>query len=754
MIGSDAETNALKPLWRLATGAACGAAASALATSPGPPWLRLSLLVLGVVAFAAVLTRGPRAWGALWLLAGLALVAGRGLDARVGHLALERRLAAGQETAVRARVVVVEGWTRARWGYRARGRIEEARLPDEALALPRTCRLEIRGESRADQLPPPGAVVQILASVRGQPRRPLLVVSSPRLVRDTGVRRVLPALRDRLARSLFLAADTHTGRIRAAELAAALALGRRDLVPSARKDRWRSSGLAHLLAVSGLHVGLVGGGVWLCAVLLGAGPRTTRLIVLAALPAYALLAGASPSAMRAALMGVIYLGARLLGRAVLAMSAVLLAAFSLLLAQPALIAEPGFQLTVVITAALVRWVPPVAHALPGPRWLTGAVAVPVVAQTAAAPLVAWHFRSLIPGAVLANLLALPLLGPTVLTSVGATLIAPFWPFASAICLDVVRLLAAVLRFISGPARVFELVTPPLPLVGVLVVIVAGWLALQPGRPARAGALAWLAALAIFGGWQLLPPTSRPDSIELLPVTDGAAVALNSGRNTLLVDAGRYPREAAHLLAESGRRRLTAVAASHTDEDHIRGLVHILRSNRVERLLFPSWMVAEPAAVPLLRAARSRGVHLTPVARGSAVDLDGLRLEVLWPPALNPPREENERSLVARVVVEHGVFLITSDIGRQTEKWIAGLGPLGCDILVVAHHGSRSSTSSDFLDATSPAIALAPAGPGNTHGHPNPEVLARLAERGIQVRFPARDGWCGARFTEGRWSAFP
>lgn len=754
MKAARAEAEALRPLWLLTTGAALAAAASTAVARPGPFWLRLTFFILGAASLAAALSRRSRTRGILWLLAGLALVGGRGLAARADLQAYEAQVATGGSAAVRVRAVVVEGWSPSRWGWRARGRVEDAHCAGGVVKLPSACRLEVRGDTSRKRLPPPGAVIEILATIRGQPRRPLLVVSSPRLIEVTGQRRFLPAFRDRLARSLLRAAGTDAGRIRAAELAAALALGRRDLVPDARRDRWRSSGLAHLLAVSGLHVGLVGGGVWLCSIVLGAGPRTARLIVIAALPSYALLAGASPSALRAALMGVVYLGARLLGRAVLPMSAVLLAAFVLLFATPALIADAGFQLTVVITAALVRWVPPAARALPGPRWLAGTVAVPVVAQAAAAPLVAWHFRSLVPGAVLTNLLALPVLGPTVLASVAAALIAPVWPGPAVLLLDLVRLLTAWLHLAGGPGRALELVTPPLPAALALVLIVAGWLALQPGRRARAGAGVWLAANGLFVVLWLLPPVPPSDAVELLPVVDGAAVVVTAGGDSVLIDAGRYPRDASRMLASSARRRLRAVLLSHTDEDHVGGAAFVLRSTPVECLILPRWMVAEAATVPLLRAARRTRTRVAPIARGSAIQLGTIRLETIWPSAHDPPSEENERSLVARVCTEHGVVLITSDIGRPTENRLARLGHLGCDVLVVPHHGSRSSTSEEFLDAASPAIALVPAGPGNTYGHPHPEALSRLVARRIPVRVPARDGWCGARYADGRWRPFP
>jgi len=238
------------------------------------------------------------------------------------------------------------------------------------------------------------------------------------------------------------------------------------------------------------------------------------------------------------------------------------------------------------------------------------------------------------------------------------------------------------------------------------------------------------------------------------VSDGAAVLLSDGKDTVLVDAGRYPKEAAQILAEIRRRRLDAIVASHTDEDHVGGIGHVIRTMRVDRLLLPVWMLSEVESVPLLRTARRRGTSVEALARGSATRLGSLRLEVLWPPARRSPERENERSLVARAVFRDGVVLLTADIGRRTEVAVSRVGFLGCDVLVVPHHGSRHSSSSLLLANASPGIALIPAAPGNNHGHPHQEVLTRLADRGIEFRYPARDGRCGARWDGKRWQAFP
>jgi competence protein ComEC len=752
MRAATPEQRALRPLWMLGTGVVVSAVVASLTpVSPPPPvcWL---LLAFGCAAVISAL-RWRRAW-ALWLVAGLALSGGRGGQVQRHRLELERQLAEPSEIALRVRATVNEGWAAARWGWRTRASVHEAHLQGRRWALPRSCRIEVRGSVRPGELPIPGAVVEALMSVRGTARNPLLVASSPQLVEVVRPARGLPELRHRLAGALLAAAGTDVQRLRAAELAAALTLGRRDLLPDERREGWRHSGLAHLLAVSGLHVGLVAGMVWLAALLVGARPRAARIAVLVSLPAYALLAGASPSATRAAVMGMIYFGALLLGRALVPMAAVILTAVILLLARPDLAVSAGFQLTVLITAALVRWVPEVVEKAPGPRWLSGAISVPLVAQVAAAPIVAWHFRTAIPGAVAANLLVPPLLAPTMVAALAAAALAPLWPAASGWCLEAVALLERLLWYSGTAGRAVELVLPALPVVAAAALAVAGWLALRPGPSARLGVAGWVLVGILTTGWWWLRP--RPDGprVELLPVADGLSVMVAAATSSTLVDGGRWPDEAAQLLADRGVRRLVAVAASHTDEDHIGGLVGVTRSLSVETLVVPVWMLSDPLTVPLLRAARASGARIVPVARGSAVTLDGGRIEVIWPPAVDPPEVENERSLVARVRQSSGVVLVTSDIGRSTEVRLARIGSLSSQVMIAPHHGSRGSTSSALLAAADPRVVLVPAGPRNIHNHPHAEVLQRIDARGIPFRYPARDGWCGARFADGEWVAYP
>jgi competence protein ComEC len=386
--------------------------------------------------------------------------------------------------------------------------------------------------------------------------------------------------------------------------------------------------------------------------------------------------------------------------------------------------------------------------------LAAAIAVPVVAQLAAAPLVAWHFSSFLPGAAASNLAIPWLLGPVVLASVAATAVAPLWPTAGGWLLDLVGAGERLMWLAGAPGRFVELVPPAMPVIVLVPVLAAGLAALLPGRRARWAAGAYAALLALSGGWWFLLPSPSGTQVELLPVADGLAARISSGGVHLLADGGGRRREAAVLLASTGIRRLNAILVSHGDEDHIGGLALVLRTTPTKRLVLPSWLINSPEAVPLLRVARRHGVRVMPVTRGSRLDLGAAEFEILWPPATALPDTENERSMVARVRLGSESFLMTSDIGRPTEHRLAESSNLACSILLVPHHGSRFSASPVFLNEASPEVALIAAGPENHHHHPSPKVLARLEERGIPFRAPILHGRCGAKLINGEWILYP
>ncbi len=744
----------LDPLWSFVVGIVSAIGLVIVSKISAPPVIIVTLGVAGALAMLAGFHTDGRRRALLLLMAGIAIGGWRGMEETKRQGTLDALLESPSPIALRVHMTVLEGWSPSRWGQTTRVRVHEAWHTSRRVDLPRRCRLEVRTTAKGIGLPQAGTDIRSLVAIKGSAQRPLLVSASPNLLETLGPSKGAPALREYLAASLVRAAGTDPGRIRSAELAAALALGRRDMVPAHRRQGWRTSGLGHALAVSGLHVGIVSGTFWLIGVIIGLRPPTIRWALLLMVPGYTILAGAAPSAVRACLMVCLYLAARLLGRAAMPLGTVLTAASVMLLVSPGLILDPGFQLTVAVTAALIRWAPPLVEWLRGPRWLRGVLAIPVVAQLAAAPIVAIHFKTATPLAAVVNLAIPLLLTPAIPLAVSAVILAPIWQGGAGWVLEVIRILTDALWVIGGLGRQWNLIVPTLPGIILFLLVATGLPALRYDRLGRAAGIAWITLILLSPvGW-FLHRDALVERAELLPVGDGLALTLTTSGRTHLFDGGHYRSEAAEMLADTGCRHLFAVIVSHGDEDHAGGIRRVLETTTTDRLIMPSWLMTQPAIVPILRAARRAGTTISTVARGSIVHSGPSRLDVLWPPAGRTNLSNNDRSLVIRARTPSGSIVLTGDIGSDVERDLVRTSNLAADVLLAPHHGSASSTSGRFLDAVSPSLVLIPAGPKNRHNHPHQTVLDRLSARDIPFIYPARDGRCGVLATDdGQWQAY-
>ncbi len=753
MADGSPESRVLAPLVALAAGTGAGGSLGLFLGTAARPAVLAATAVLGAAALAGALSRrsgGPAMFAAGLALAFASAAHGGALRARAGAVA-----PAG--STVRATFRVLEGWAPSRWGSTTRIRLLRVRRAGRDVPLLGPARLEVRGRSPRPSLPPPGSRIESLLAVRAPGRagrRPFLVAPSASLLQIQEKPGGIAAFREGLARRLLLAAGTSVRRIRGAEIAAALALGRRDLVPAGVRQRWRASGLAHVLAVSGLHVGVVSGVLWFLGTAAGLAPTARRWGLLAAVPLYVLLAGAAPSAVRAGVMLEVYLAARLAGRHVVPLGAVLLAAAVMILVHPSFLLDPGFQLTVVITAALLRWTAPLAALLPLPRTIALAAAVPVVAQAAALPLVAWHFRDIAPGAILSNLLVLGLLPPLVVLSLAAAAAALAWPPLGAALLSLVTTLSGWTLAAGAMARRGHVTVPTVPPALAAAGLIAVLAAVLPGPAGRRGLAGLLVILLATGARTALGPPHPPARVTLLPVEDGASVLLEAGRHRVLVDGGRWRAQADRLLADRRIRTLDTVVATHTDEDHVGGLDQVLQRTHPRALLLPRWMLREPAAVPLLRAAHSRDTQVVPLVRGVSLKHGELRLTALWPPLQAGRQPENDRSLVLAAEFAGVSALLPADTTARVESLYLD-PPFRCGLLVVPHHGSRSSCGDSLIRLLQPRVALIPAGPGNRYHHPHRETLRRLRAHHIPFVVSRWTPWCAAELDRrGRWRLLP
>jgi competence protein ComEC len=750
--GPVAELSARWPAILPAAGILAGAALAARLS-----WLPVPLLVL--LAAAGLALRGS----AGGLVAGLAA----GLVAATVQLALPgepwSRLDPDRPVAVTGRVVAYG--ERSEWGWRtalraerlAQGRWVSAfgrdlvlELPEGERPPPLGSRLTARGyvarsPGYANRAPlPPGPW-----RLRVKSRLLLTVEAAP-----GALARGAAAVHVAVERGWEGAAARAAGGTRrpgaGLALVRALVLGDPSFLPSAWRRGLRRTGLSHLLAVSGLHVGLVAGLALLAAGALG--PRGRVLAALGVVALYLLVAGPRPALLRASFMALAAGVAFLVGRLPSAGNALAVAAALLVLRRPELLSDLGFELTVAATAGLIFLAPACARAWGGGEGRRGlraglvrALAASLAAQLAALPLALPAFHLLAPASPLLNLLAVPWTAVTLAVGLAWSALAMVSPIAGAATVPLLDALAAPFGWPArGSPQAWGTLALAAPAGLCLLAATAGALLLAWPRRREAwlGVLALAALVATIGRGSGTPPAFRAEAaLTLLDVGQGDSLLLTDGRRALLVDGGGWRhgdfggRVLLPALLAEGVARLDVAVLTHPDVDHCGGLVDLASYLPIDEVWMAPGEEAEPCAAALAAAPGPRLRHL---AAGDLRSVGTWRFAVL-----NPRREgagggsDNDGSLVLAASALGRRALLTGDVeargeGAMVGRLEAAAGGGRFDVLKVAHHGSRTSSTPPLLAAVRPRLALVSVGLGNPYGHPAPDVVARLRRAGARV----------------------
>ena len=542
---------------------------------------------------------------------------------------------------------------------------------------------------------------------------------------------------------------------------AAMLIGDRTLAPPGTERAFRDAGTLHLMAVSGLHVGLLSLLIYGVAVLLGVRRRQALAILLVALPLYAALCGGSPSVVRAVLMAtLVVLGLRrgLFGEA---MNGLGLAALGLLVFSPWNALDVGFQLSFAATLAITVALRPrdpadISWDRPGrPKtWLLAPVAVTLAAQLATFPIIAGHFGRVVFGGLLVSVPAGLLAGPVLGLGFG-------WLALG----DVAFLGEAVgtLLTISGEALVglsewgaalpfgaFPVARPgPIWLLLWLGLVVVT-LALRGARRVLPAGLIVLLALSTLPWREPADGTLRLTALDVgmgdalvLTLPTGGAVLLDAGTAFGGWSAGEAV--ITPFLAEQGFRRLRAALPTHGDLDHVGGFPPVFRDFRVDEVWEGQGTASDRRrAVRLMHVERERrGIPVRRLRTGERFELGGARFWVLLAGDRSPesPEPSNERSVVLAVDYAGRRLLLTGDAGEPTERILMARygAALRSDVLKVGHHGSRFSTSPEFLAAVAPRVALVSVRADPRRRLPDEGVLERLRESGARVHRTDRSG---------------
>jgi len=549
----------------------------------------------------------------------------------------------------------------------------------------------------------------------------------------------LHAWRESMADRISMSIPSESGRF-----IRALALGDTRLLADEDWRTLRATGLVHLVAISGFHVGLVsgffalfaGGIWWVLPSLARRLPRPTAAAVAALLGAagYAAIAGFALPTVRTVLMIAVIAGLRIFRRRAGAFDSMALAAIALLLADPLSVLGAGFWLSFAGVAWLV-WCLPDAGRNP----LRDLFSAQGVATLGLLPLSAMLFGEASIAGPLTNLLAVPwwslvvvplsLLG-TALEVMQAGLGGWAWR-AAAWCFEPSWSLFE--RVAQSPFSLLWLPEPrwfalPLALLG------AFWLLLPRGLPGRP--LAVLLWLPLLWPARNLPAPGEFE-LQVLDVGQGLSVLVRTSNRTLLYDAGPAAAEGFDAgervvvpsLRALGVRQLDRVVVSHGDNDHAGGFAAV-------RATFPAERVIAPQGAGIDGSTTCVG--------GEEWAWDGVRFRFLHPPKYFPYLG-NEASCVLRIEGNHGSVLLTGDIGDVVERDLVRrsredpAATVAADVALIAHHGSGGSSDPSFVEATAAEMALVSSGHGNRFGHPREDVVERWRSHGAQVSGTAEGG---------------
>jgi competence protein ComEC len=549
-----------------------------------------------------------------------------------------------------------------------------------------------------------------------------------------------------------------------AGLAEALLLARRGGLDAEVRSRFAAAGMAHVLAISGMHVGILAGVLLLVARVLRLAAAPASVFAAVGTLAYVVFLGAPWAAARAALQAVLLLVSRLSQRPADATGLLAATALVLLAVDPLALLDAGFQLSFAGMWGILALRRPLLAALPdrGPRAVREAIVTSLAAVLTTTPIAAMHFGQASIIGLVANLAASPVLAACV-PALAVTLVVDLLhgTVAAELAAGAGLLLASINGIAAFAASVpgghFAVSSSSLlaALLAALAFLLAGGFLRQPEGPLREpdrsrlrGRRLALRIAAAFLVWSIWPAVSRGGDgrveIHAIDVGQGDAFAIRSPRGRwILIDTG--PRSETFdagrarvvpFLLRHGVQRLEAIILTHPHADHIGGTEAVLDALRVGSVLDPSVPAGQALYADVLAAARRHGVRWYAGRAGREISLDGMTLRLLSPEdsLLDARDDPNDYSVVFHLGYGRFGALFLGDAPLSVEnRIVARFGDgIASDVIKVGHHGSRTSTGDSLLVATHPRLALVPVGLRNRYGHPSPEVLMRLARNGVRV----------------------
>jgi competence protein ComEC len=574
-----------------------------------------------------------------------------------------------------------------------------------------------------------------------------------------------------------------------AALLIGIVLGDDSAINEELNDSFRTTGLTHILAASGMNIALVLAALWPLLRYMRLKPSVQLAVLVVFAGLYTLVSGMQPSLTRAFLMAAVGLAAWLSGRDKNGLASISAAALFLLVLNPFTLYDIGFQLSFLATASLIVFVPMLDRMMADlPGWLRAGLSVTMAAQIGVLPVLIYYFGQVSVISVLANLLIVPLAEPALILGM---ILLPFQALVPILAMPFYWVLAAEMSAViylnkliaATPGAALVVDEPSIIAVAVMYAVIAVFGAALHKASLKlrfrfGHIIILLIALTCASIWVTAYRSLAPSQLQVtfFDVGQGDSALLQTPDGVkVLIDTGPDFDILKRKLDLKGIEYIDAVIISHTHADHASGVSDIFRNYNVGSFYYPRSAEGEAAMSAMLASAEKTGVRSVPVDNHDHTRFGkNLEMESFCRDADNSDKYyvgnfeggENDRCIVC--LMEYGEFevMFTGDAGKEIEHEICedncGKGEstggningdgsdeakntdvddnaIEADVLKVGHHGSATSSTEEFLKEVDPKVSVISVGEHNRYGHPTEAAIARIRASGSKIYRTDRNG---------------
>ena len=549
-----------------------------------------------------------------------------------------------------------------------------------------------------------------------------------------------------------------------ASLINALLLGNRSGLSEDSKDLFLKNGVVHLLAVSGLHVGYIIGILFLTGSVLQFNKKVIVYFILIGIVFYAALLGWKTPITRAVIMGSILLLGGLTERRSVPLNSLGIAALLILLFKPYALFEIGFQLSFMAVGSILFFNMRYGEFIPLPnpvnfpkkllRQVTSLSVLTLYALIGTIPLTIYYFNSFSTGAFLLNIFIIPYVGVLIALSIIAVMFSYLYQPVGAVFFSSLEAftdqLFTLLSFSANNlSKTIIIGSFPwyllLSLIGLTITL--GFISTLKGRKRIlilllliSNIIIWRSASRFRGSEVIFMNVGQGDA-AFIEGYQSKNILIDTGRSDYGVKSGKYA--IGPYLRLKGINRINYLLLTHADSDHSGGSIYIMDSFEVDTLLIGTISPNSNSFEEILHFAKHKNIPVKNISLGDKIKLgEYSEIQVMYPPNnyIIPVKETgNNSSVVIRYNFANSSILLSADIEAVTEKIISNSDLIiESNLLKVPHHGSKSSSSGQFIDKVSPTDAILSVGGNNPYGHPSQDVLERYENNRIILHRTDKD----------------